>query len=132
MARPLETLDTLPSDWYIDVLELYKEGGSDEEAKALIYDMRGTFSNDLWERWMKDEDEFSETIKTGRMLSAAWWHKKGRKGLELPNFNYTGWYMNMKNRFGWKDKNETQLSGELKQTQIIYQLSSGNEPIEDK
>lgn len=62
--RPKEKLD-LPNGWYDEVLELYSEGASDVEVKALIYTWRGSFSNDLWERWLKEEDEFSEVIKKG-------------------------------------------------------------------
>lgn len=103
--RPKAQMD-LPEGWYNTVLSLYKEGASDVEVKAWIYEQRGSFSNDLWERWIKEEPEFSETIKVGKMLSEAWWQKSGRQELQNPKFNYTGWYMNMKNRFGWKDKQE--------------------------
>ena len=67
-GRPLASLDSLPDNWYDDILELYREGGSDVEAKAMIYEWRGSFSNDLFERWMREEVEFSETIKRGREL----------------------------------------------------------------
>lgn len=102
-GRPKDELNSLPDGWYNEVLALYKEGASDVEIKALIYTWRGSFSNDLWERWLKDESEFSETIKTGKLLSESWWHKEGRTSLKNKDFNYTGWYMNMKNRFAWKD-----------------------------
>lgn len=108
VGRPLEGIEKLPEGWYNQVLVLYKEGASDVEVKALIYEWRGSFSNDLWERWIKDIEEFSETIKAGKMLSEAWWAKTGRKNLENKDFSYTGWYMNMKNRFGWKDKTEVE------------------------
>ena len=104
-GRPLETLD-LEHGWHIKVLEMYRNGCSDVEVKAYIYELRGSFSNDLWDRWLRDEPEFSETVKMGKMLSEAWWHSKGRKSLENKDFNYTGWYMNMKNRFGWSDKHD--------------------------
>ena len=105
VGRPKSNLD-LPDGWQLEVLNLYKEGASDVEIKALIYDHRGSFSNDLWDRWLLDEEEFSQTIKVGKMLSEAWWSKSGRTGLKDREFNYTGWYMNMKNRYGWKDKQE--------------------------
>jgi len=113
MARPITELD-LPDGWYNSVLDLYKDGASDVEIKAWIYDVRGSFSNDLWERWLNDEPEFSETIKVGKILSEAWWSRSGRKNLENKEFNYTGWYMNMKNRFGWKDKQEVDQKSEGK------------------
>lgn len=131
VGRPKETLDSLPEDWKETLLQLYKEGGSDEEAKAIIWEMRGSFSNNLWDRWMEEEPEFWETIKSGRVFSQAWWTYKGRKSLENPNFSYTGWYMNMKNRFGWRDKTETQHSGKIESTQITYIQQSGNEPIKE-
>lgn len=105
VGRPLSPFH-LPEGWQDKVLELYKEGASDVEVKALIREMRGTFSNDLWDRWLEFEEQFSETVKIGKMLSEAWWHKKGRVSLENKDFSYTGWYMNMKNRFNWRDKNE--------------------------
>ena len=105
-GRPKERIEDLPEGWYNQILSLYREGASDVEVKALIYDWRGSFSNDLWERWMKEETQFSETIKTGRLISEAWWHKEGRTSLREKEFNYTGWYMQMKNRFGWKDSQQ--------------------------
>lgn len=109
--KPLQTLEQsktkhFPEDWYNEILYEYKKGASDVEIKAMISGWRGKFSNNLWERWMKDEDEFKELIKMGKLFSHAWWLKNGRTNLKDKDFNYTGWYMNMKNRFGWKDKHD--------------------------
>lgn len=104
-GRPKSSLD-LPVGWQDEVLGLYEQGASDVEIKALVYGWRKSFSNDLWERWLKEEPEFSETIKVGKMLAEAWWSKSGRSSLKDREFNYTGWYMNMKNRYGWRDKQE--------------------------
>ena len=111
-GRPKVEFD-LKEGWQDDVLALYSEGASNVEVKALIYEMRGSFSNNLWDRWMDEKGEFWETIKVGKMLSESWWHKKGRKNLDNREFNFTGWYMNMKNRFGWRDKQEIAHSGEI-------------------
>ena len=125
MGRPKEGLDTLPDNWKDVILDLYTEGGSDVEVKALIYSWRGRYSNDLWDRWLEEEPSFSETIKRGRQLSEAWWVKQGRKNLRDKEFNYTGWYMNMKNRFNWTDKRENTHKGGDKPIKIDYsQLST--------
>lgn len=102
-GAPKKTPGQLPADWREAVLELYHQGGSDKEVKALILIWMGRFSNDLWDRWLKEEEDFSETIKRGRILSEAWWEFKGRSNLNNKEFNATLWYMNMKNRFGWAD-----------------------------
>jgi len=130
VGRPKEDLSSLPDNWHEEVLQLYSEGAADVEIKALIYEWRGTFSCDLWNRWMKDYEEFSITIKKGRMLSESWWNKSGRKNLKEKDFSYTGWYMNMKNRFGWRDKQETTLQGGDKaiKTETIISLGTGIKP----
>lgn len=115
MGRPKEDLSSLPENWYDDVIELYSEGASDVEIKAQIWKWRGSFSNDLWDRWMLEEESFSETIKMGRQLSHAWWTAQGRENLKDKDFSFTGWYMNMKNRFGWADKKEVKQDINLDQ-----------------
>lgn len=117
VGRPKSTFQDskkdFPDNWYDIILNEYSEGASDVEIKALIWSWRKSFSNDLWDRWILEEVEFSETIKIGRLLSEAWWKKSGRKNLDNKDFSYTGWYMNMKNRFNWADKKE--IKEEVKQ-----------------
>jgi len=108
VGRPKKEVSELWDGWYKDILELYEMGASDVEVKALIYTKLGSFSNDLWDRWLKEEPEFSETIKVGKLISESWWQKKGRTELGNKEFSYTGWYMNMKNRFKWTDRQETE------------------------
>ena len=118
-GRPKEDLSTLPDGWYNHVLSLYSEGGSDVEIKAMIYGWRDSFSNDLWDRWLKEEPEFSETIKKGRVLSESWWNRNGRESLRDKDFSYTGWYMQMKNRFGWTDRTESKNTHDVKMLPIF-------------
>lgn len=135
VGRPKEDLSTLPDGWYNDILSLYEEGAADVEIFALIYKWRGSFSNDLWERWMKEEVEFSETIKIGRKLAESWWNKSGRKNLQNKDFSYTGWYMQMKNRFGWTDKQQTDLTTngkEINQTSTIVFKKFSEDKKEDE
>ncbi len=118
-GRPKEGLESLPENWKQEIINLYIDGGSDVEVKALIYSWRGSFSNDLWDRWLIEEPMFSETIKTGKILQEAWWSTQGRKNLQNKDFNPALWYMNMKNRFGWSDKNHNVIEGGDKPLNVI-------------
>jgi hypothetical protein len=99
VGRPKKNLDVLPDEWQKTVIEMYTYGASDVEIRAYL-----DISDDLWERWLIEEPIFSRTIKKGRLLSQTWWERNGRLNLENRDFSATLWYMNMRNRFGWADK----------------------------
>lgn len=122
-GRPKEGLGDLLKDLGVEILKEYSEGASDVEIKAMIWEYRGSFSDDLWDRWLREELDFSGTIKRGRMLSRRWWENIGRKNMKDKDFSATLWYMNMKNRFGWADKQETKNEhvGEIKITRRIIE-----------
>lgn len=113
VGRPKRMVSSLWDGWQDDILSLYNEGASDVEIKALIWNKTGSFSNGLWDRWIEESEEFSQTIKNGKLLAQSWWANKGRTNLGNKEFSFTGWYMNMKNRYGWADKQETKHSGEV-------------------
>jgi hypothetical protein len=112
MGRHPDSLDSLPKNWCEKIISLYAEGASDVEVKAWIIKQRGSCSNGLWYRWLKDYKEFSQTIKKGKILSEAYWVELGHKNLNNKNFNYVGWYINMKNRFGWSDAGKTEKTND--------------------
>ena len=117
-TRPKKTLNEakefLPIDWYQQILNEYSEGASDVDIRAMLIGWLDSFSLDLWNRWIEEEEEFSLTIKKGKQLSEAWWTKSGRKNLENKDFSATLFYMNMKNRFGWADKVQQENKNESK------------------
>lgn len=119
VGRPKKALD-LWKGWANDILDLYVEGASDVEIKALVWKKKGSFSNDLWNRWMDEEEEFSQTIKMGRTFAKAWWERKGRSGVDSQEINATMWYMNMKNRYGWRDKQDITSDEKPIQTVVSF------------
>jgi hypothetical protein len=114
MAKKNTEVD-LPEGWRESILNIYRQGASDTLVKTWIIDVRGKFSNHLWNAWLRDSTEFLETIETGRVLSQAWWETKGAQ-IDSKGFNSSLWHINMKNRFGWTDdkKDSTPIKVELK------------------
>ena len=83
-------------------------------------------SHDTICRWQKTIPEFSEAIRQGEASSKAWWLKQGRENLKNPKgFHAVLWYMNMKNRHGWKDKQDVKL--ELPKPVIMERLNGTRE-----
>lgn len=63
--------------------------------------------------WCKKYPEFANAKKLGEKLSHEWWDRQGRKGLNIGPKSFHGqvWSITMKNRFGYRDKQEVQLTG---------------------
>ena len=84
-----------------DIPAMYAEGQADVEVATELGIAESTFY-----LWIKEHKEFSEAVKLGRQVSHAWWLARGRRNLAGRDFNSTLWYMNMKNRHGWKDRQD--------------------------
>jgi hypothetical protein len=55
-------------------------------------------------KFMKDHEEYRETIEYGRMQSEAWWVNKGRTNLlNKKEFDNSTWIFTMKAVFGWRE-----------------------------
>jgi hypothetical protein len=105
-----------PTDYKPEMLEIVEremsEGASKVELCAELGICYQTFLD--WQNPSKSNHipAFLESIKRGEKLSEAWWLRQGRKNLENKEFNPTLWYMNMKNRHGWRDKQEIESKAE--------------------
>lgn len=109
-GRPKKTLDDLPDNWKLEMLTRAKDGESDVELRI---NALGGISDDLWYRFIEEEPEFSRTLKECRLLQESWWNAKGRGMVGGDSGNAAVWIFNMKNRFGWKDKTETEHKGKI-------------------
>ena len=89
------------SEFPAKVEAFMKEGYSIVEICLELNICKQTFYN-----WCEEHEAFLDSKKKGVDFSEGWWMKQGRENLKKGDFNYTGWYMNMKNRFGWADKTE--------------------------
>lgn len=90
-----------PANWIEHVVSLYKEGAGDEEAMRALRITRRSFG-DL----MKDDELFFGVIEHGRLCRQAWYLEQGRKNIFNKQFNTPLWYHQMKNLFGWADKQD--------------------------
>ncbi|MHA2065140.1 MAG: hypothetical protein ACXABY_12255, partial [Candidatus Thorarchaeota archaeon] len=91
------------------------QGASLLEIKELL-----NVSESLFYRLMEEDEHFSSTIKRGKRASHAWWLRNGRTQLFNKDFSPTLWYMNMKNRFGWVDKQEQTVKVDMPLSLVIH------------
>ncbi len=117
-GRPQITLEDLPENWDKTILKMSKDGASIVELAVTLEISRDTFYA-LTER----DQYFFDTVKKCKELCEAWWVKKGRTELDNKDFSYTGWYMNMKNRFKWSDKQEVKAEVENTNTNVEIDYS---------
>ena len=74
--------------------------------------------------WIEKFPEFGEAVNQSKEFAQGWWMHEARMNIRNKEFNSTLWYMNMKNRFGWVDKQE------VKQESIVtLQLSQEAEEV---
>jgi hypothetical protein len=89
------------------LIELMRKGLS-RTAVAAKFDVTRETLNE----WAKAHPEFSDALQLGETQSQAWWEQQAIDNLCNPHFQTGSWYANMKNRFGWRDRNElTGLDG---------------------
>lgn len=118
---------TLPEDYEKIMLDLAEQGASIVELSVALRINRDTFYE-----ISKRDKAFSDIVKRCKELSEAWWEKSGRTNLMNKDFSYVGWYMNMKNRFGWRDKSEQDIKvQEVKPIMEIEDVLSDNSNQKD-
>ena len=123
-GRPKTKLEELPEGWGEKVVNLMKEGASILEVRAEV-----GIGRDLWDRMYDEEEEFRKVIDYAKELSEAWWMNQARSNLYNHKFQTVLWYMNMKNRFGWKDKAEVDYTSGGKAIQPQIMVFGINDPL---
>lgn len=65
--------------------------------------------------WAKQHKEFSDAKKLGQAKCLKYWERIGILGAsgKLKGFNPVAYIFNMKNRFGWSDKTDLKITGDL-------------------
>lgn len=88
-------------DWEA-LTEAYAEGAADVEIAKMLDITIARFY-----QLCEEVPAFNSFAEKGRTLSQAWWYEKGRRNLSSKTFNTALWNFNMKNRFGWADRVES-------------------------
>lgn len=101
VGRPRTTVNDLPENWRQIMLDCGQEGGSATECRCLL-----GIAQTAWETLLEDSEEFRIAEKERQALCEVWWERQGRKMTVEGQGNATVWIFNMKNRFGWRDKQE--------------------------
>lgn len=104
MARPTKFDPSMINE----IVPFMSQGYSQEACAAKL-----GISVDTFFRWKKENKEFSEAVKDGVNASRLFWENLGVEGARgSGEFNATAWIFNMKNRFGWKDKQDVTSNNE--------------------
>jgi hypothetical protein len=105
-----------PTDYKPEYCDKVISLGRDGASKAEIAHALGVSRNTL-DNWAASHPEFLSAVKEAVSLAQGWWESEGRKATfgASPGFNATAFIFTMKNRFpdDWKDKRETEISGDL-------------------
>ena len=101
-----------------DLPELFKDGKSVTEVCNILQISRQTFYD-----WCKTHVEFGNAAEMGKQASESWWLNVGRAAAvgKIAGFQGSAWVFTMKNRFGWRDQPEIDMSvGDTKPVVINF------------
>ena len=106
-----ETFVSVHPNWKTIITENYAKGRSDERIRRDLR-MGDTMMlcREVFDRFMDEVPEFSASVKTGREASKLWWLEVGQDNMWDENFSPTLWFMNMKNRHAWRDKQPDEVA----------------------
>lgn len=82
MSIPKKTMDILPKDWKKTALDMFTEGAAQIQVIKAI-----GLTVDLHKRFVKDYEEYRDTMVSGMELAECWWVKTGKDNLNNRNFN---------------------------------------------
>lgn len=96
-GRPSKYRDT-----YCDLLIAHMSQGLSFESFASTAQV----NRDTLYSWCQHHADFSDAKKRGEAVSLLFWERLGIDASQgrLPGFSAAAWIFNMKNRFGWRDK----------------------------
>lgn len=108
---------------YCDMLIKHMSKGFSYESFAGVVDV----DRDTLYAWEKVQPQFSDSKKKAFAKCMLFWENKGILGQDFgKDFNAAVWCFNMKNRFGWKDKFEADIStkdpSKMSKQEIIEEL----------
>ena len=87
-------------------------------------------NRDTLYEWEKKHIQFSDAKKRAEAVCRLFWEEAGIKGLwgsKDRMFNATVWIFNMKNRFGWKDVKDVEVSSGDKKRLVIHMAKASKE-----
>lgn len=112
VGRPPVTVEDLPEDWKDRMILMAADGYSEVEMRrelCLVHGPKPSTILKLWYRLKEKDVEFRETLNVCKPLIEAWWVTAGRTSINRQFFQHQMWLINMKNRFGWKDKTDVEI-----------------------
>jgi hypothetical protein len=91
------------------MIAMAQEGFSDVEMRRELCLDGGKISTRIWYQLKEKDAEFRDTINICKPLIEAWWVGVARQSINRQFFQHQAWLINMKNRFGWKDKTDIEF-----------------------
>lgn len=84
----------------------YKVLSQGKGMQEVAYELK--IAKDTLYQWLdmtspRYKPELADAIKEGLIAAEVWWREQGRSNLNSRTFSPTLWYMNMRNRYGWRD-----------------------------
>ena len=99
--------------WLVEIVALMSRGLSVIEVARELGVSATTLHN-----YAKKNADVREALALGKERSESWWQTEGRAALHDRTFQWAGWIVNMRNRFGWRgsDTNKVEHTGNVKHT----------------
>lgn len=88
-------------------------------------------STRVFHGWMERHRDFRDAVEEGKRYSQLWWETQGIKAVQgqIKGFNASVWIFCMKNKFGWREKQEISGDEDRPVTVRVVKFSDTQEKV---